>query len=141
MNTSKEGHSHQSELCNLRLCLCAARQRSSGLVCWLPCCRATACILCPKPFLRFTLSRAALRPSPSSLSFHPAHIQFLHNASVSLKSDSADPPSGGMLLRAHARFAIRISIHIFAVIENCDQKRPDASTSVCLAAISSGFGT
>ena len=67
-----------------------ARQRSTGLVCRLPCFRATACILCPKPFLRFTLSRS---PPFASLSFHPAHIQFLHNASVSLKSDSAaDPP-------------------------------------------------
>ena len=90
--------------------------------------------LVPKTISPFhSVAVAALRPSPSSLSFHPAHIQFLHNASVSLKSDSADPPSGGMLLRAHARFA---AIRIFAVIESCDQKMPDASTSVCLAAIS-----
>ena len=48
--------------------------------------------LVPKTISPFHSVARSRSPPFSSLSFHPAHIQFLHNASVSLKSDSADPP-------------------------------------------------
>ena len=94
--------------------------------------------LVPKTISPFhSVAVAALRPSPSSLSFHPAHIQFLHNASVSLKSDSADPPlaecSSGRTLALPSAYLSTYSLSLRVATKKC-QTHPRLS-------VSSGFGT